>query len=220
MHDEQPSYIPSDPEWGWGIQLWVALPEKHLNDEPSYQDVIAKTIPSVQPASGVDIKVILGDSFGASMPVRNSVPVWYFDVNLEPGAEIVHPMPVGFNVFCHILVGTPSIANEQGRAHETFFFKRDGDSVHLANKSEKPARLILVGGDPIDGQEVHRYGPFVSTSAAGINKAFDDYRKVSTRSWQHNGFRALILRTCPGYQWLRASSLVVSISDLCLRRDT
>lgn len=123
----------------------------------------------------------MGEAFGTSMPVHTVIPVCYFDVDLEPGAEIDLPVPRGFNVFCHVISGRPSIAGseEQGRMYETFFFNRDGNSVRLSNESEEHARVIVVGGDPMEGHEVVRYGPFVSTSKEGIEKAFSDYRKVS-----------------------------------------
>ena len=162
-----------------GIQIWVALPHANLNDKPWYQDLIGAQLPVSHPSPGVAVKIIFGDSYGESSPILNRAPVWYLDIELEPRTSLSHPMPADFNVFAHIVEGEPTVAGSTGTPHETFFFNRDGDAVEIRNDTDKPARLLLVGGDPLTGQEVHRYGPFVSTSAADLERTFMNYRRVS-----------------------------------------
>ncbi|KAH6983628.1 RmlC-like cupin domain-containing protein [Ilyonectria sp. MPI-CAGE-AT-0026] len=159
MHNETPI---ADPETNRtkGIQLWVALPEANLNDAAAYKDIQSAEYPVSSPAPGVDVKVVAGESFGAS------APIW----TRAPGA------------FVHVIEGNPSIAGSPGRPHETFFMKRDGEGVKIENQNADKARILLIAGDPLEGQEVHRIGPFVSTSSAGISDAILDFRMGS------NGF--------------------------------
>jgi redox-sensitive bicupin YhaK (pirin superfamily) len=179
VHDERPHWSPESPDVMRGIQIWVALPHANLNDKPWYQDLVGAELPVVHPSPGVTVKIVFGESHGMSSPILNRAAVWYFDIQLDPHTTLSHPMPADFNVFAHIIHGEPTIAGSTGTQHETFFFKQDGDAVEVRNDTDQTARLLLVGGDPLKGQEVHRYGPFVSTSAADLERTFMNYRRVS-----------------------------------------
>jgi quercetin 2,3-dioxygenase len=182
LHNETPVEDPVTNRT-LGIQLWVALPHANLNDEPGYQDILSKDMPVALPSPGVNVRVITGESFDKKAPMLTRAPVWYFDVSLDQGGKVAVPIPKHFNVFAHILQGKPQVAGQEGQPHEAFFFKRDGEAVELENTRQAPARLLLIAGDPLEGQEVHRMGPFVSTSSLGIQKTIFDYRSGK------NGFK-------------------------------
>lgn len=182
LHNETPVEDPITNRT-LGIQLWVALPQANLNDDPGYEDILSKNMPVAEPSPGVKVRVISGESFDHKARVLTRAPVWYLDVSLSQGGKVLHPLPKHFNVFAHILQGKPQIAGQEGQPHETFFFKRDGEAVELENMKESSARLLLIAGDPLDGQEVHRMGPFVSASRSGIQKTIVDYRSGK------NGFK-------------------------------
>ncbi|KAH9204709.1 pirin protein [Leptodontidium sp. 2 PMI_412] len=175
MHSEVPQ---SDPvtNRNRGIQLWVALPQANLNDEPKYQDILSQDIPAVQPAKGVTIKVISGESFGISAPIPTCAAVHYLDVLLQKGAKIQHPIPEGYNAFVHTLAGTGLVGGQKVGPHDTTFFTRRGDFVELENTGDEPTHLLLLSGEPLDGQEVFSMGPFISTTRGGLDKKVSDYR--------------------------------------------
>lgn len=175
MHSEVPQ---SDPvtNRNRGIQLWVALPQANLNDEPKYQDILSQDIPAVQPAKGVTIKVISGESFGISAPIPTCAAVHYLDVLLQKGAKIQHPIPEGYNAFVHTLAGTGLVGGQKVGPHDTTFFTRRGDFVELGNTGDEPTHLLLLSGEPLDGQEVFSMGPFISTTRGGLDKKVSDYR--------------------------------------------
>lgn len=175
MHNESPIVDPNTNRTK-GIQLWVALPEANLNDTAAYKDISSAICPVSSPVSGVNVKVIAGESFGVSAPIWTRAPVCFFDITLSAkSGPIIHPLPENWSAFVHVLEGNPSVAESRGRPHETFFMKRDGQGVHIENKSNDVARVLLIAGDPLEGQEVHRMGPFVSASAEGLRKATMDY---------------------------------------------
>jgi len=60
--------------------------------------------------------------------------------------------------------------------HETSFLSVNGHAVALENKNRKEARVLLLSGDPLEGQQVHSMGPFISTTREGLNKIIMDYR--------------------------------------------
>jgi redox-sensitive bicupin YhaK (pirin superfamily) len=176
MHSETPVVDPVTNRTK-GIQLWVALPESHLNDKPQYKDIRSAKCPVSTPIPGCSVKIIAGDSFGASAPILTRTPVWYFDITLAgKTTPFTHPIPKEWGTFAHVLEGNPHVAGVEARPHETFFMNRDGEGVEIENKSREPARLLLIAGNPLDGQQVHRMGPFVSASRNGIQSAIIDFR--------------------------------------------
>ena len=183
MHNETPIEDPVT-HMTRALQLWVALPEANLRDEPGYKDVLSSTCPIATPSPGVSVKIIAGSSFGAEAPILTRAPVWYLDITMQPDTTLSHPVPHGWNVFVIVLGGKPSVAGKECVPHETTFFEKEGEVVELANQGKENARIIFIAGDPLTGQEVHRYGPFVSTSKAGISKALMDYRMVSLLFWK------------------------------------
>lgn len=61
-------------------------------------------------------------------------------------------------------------------SHQTFFFKENGaENLAIKNHSAKAATFLLIAGDPLKDQEVHRQERSVAASKAGIRKAFVDH---------------------------------------------
>jgi redox-sensitive bicupin YhaK (pirin superfamily) len=56
-------------------------------------------------------------------------------------------------------------------------FEPQGEVVHIEvdEGAEKPARLVLIAGTPLD-QKVVQYGPFVLNSQEQVYQAFMDYQ--------------------------------------------
>ncbi|KAI1017588.1 hypothetical protein LB504_003778 [Fusarium proliferatum] len=182
MHSEQP--VPSpDGSQGTGLQLWVDLP-KHLKMcEPRYRDVRAKEIPLVHLDNGkVFVKVIsgkVGDVDGVKD--LSYTPVWYLDVEIQPGGTLVQPLPKDWNAFSFVFEGSADFASQNGPLtkvdqHGTVLYKPGGDavSIQVCESQVSSTRLLIIAGQILD-QPIVQHGPFVSTSADGILQAFEDF---------------------------------------------
>ncbi|KAF5674612.1 pirin [Fusarium denticulatum] len=182
MHSEQP-VEGSDGGDSMGLQLWVDLP-KHLKMcEPRYRDLRAKDIPSVHLDDGkVLVKVISGKVADVdSVKDLSYTPVWYLDVEIQPGGTLVQPLPKDWNAFSYVFEGSADFASPNGALrrvdkHGTVLYKPGGDavSIQVAESQGSSARLLLIAGQILD-QPVVQHGPFVSTSADGIRQAFEDF---------------------------------------------
>ncbi|MBI5817254.1 MAG: pirin family protein [Candidatus Yonathbacteria bacterium] len=64
IHQEMPQ---EHKEGLKGFQLWVNLPQAHKMMAPRYQEIVGKTIPSVE-KDGVIVKVIAGEYQGTTGP--------------------------------------------------------------------------------------------------------------------------------------------------------
>jgi hypothetical protein len=74
-----------------GLQLWVALPPALEATDPAFQHVCAAELPPVMPATGVQVRVLVGSAFGATSPVRPATPTLYLDVRLDRGTTLTLP---------------------------------------------------------------------------------------------------------------------------------
>jgi Pirin-related protein len=153
-----------------GIQSWVALPTAHEEDAPAFAHHPARTLPRVSRA-GAELTVIAGTAYGAQSPVGVLSPTLYVDVRLEPGARLevdgTHPQRA-----VHVAEGWVQIGGQR-LGPGVMAILRSGAEVEV--QADGPARLMLVGGAPLDGER-HIWWNFVSSSKERIERAKDDWR--------------------------------------------
>jgi hypothetical protein len=155
-----------------GFQLWVNLPKKDKRIAPRYQDTPSSKIPVVtSPDEKVRVKVIAGESLGAKAVIDTRTPILYLHVTLQPGGVLEQPVPKDYEVFAYVFDGKANV----GQSGDMVVFGTDGDGIVLANDSNAPADVLLIGGVPLR-EPVARYGPFVMNTPREIQEAFDDYR--------------------------------------------
>lgn len=161
-----------------GFQLWVNLPKSNKMDAPQYQEFPDARMPRVQPAPGVEVKVIAGVVDGARGPIEQPAtsPV-YLDITLAPSASWRHALPEGHNAFAYVFEGGVEVGHgEEARAvgSQELAVLGGGDTFAVQAGAEG-ARLILVAGRPLR-EPVARYGPFVMNTKEEIMQAFVDFQ--------------------------------------------
>ena len=175
VHSEMPE---QEDGLMWGFQLWVNLPASDKMTAPRYQDIAAQSIPSIEPAAGVSLRVIAGRFGDAVGPVHGiaTEPV-YLDLSLDAGTSIDLPLAQGHNAFAYIYDGSATIgplAQSRTIARGELAVLAAGDHVHVGAVAES-ARLILVAGRPL-GEPVARHGPFVMNTPEQIVETIRDYQ--------------------------------------------
>ena len=148
-----------------GIQTWLAMPRAKEEVPPAFEHVAAAHLPRID-ADGVDVRLIMGEAYGARSPVTCHAPTLYAALMMAPGSSI-------------------EVENE---ADERAVYLLDGDAeidgtalqpTHLVLlkpgyrprlRSERGARLMICGGAPMDGHR-HVWWNFVSSSRDRINEA-------------------------------------------------
>lgn len=193
VHSEMPVNLDGDQEtFVEGMQLWVDLPE-HLRDtNPRYRDLRSYEIPEVVKQDGkVVVKVISGTSYGVeSARDLAYTPVQYYHVTLKTGGTYTQNVPLDFNFFLYVLRGSKAVVNGETIVPEfhNLFFNTDGDEIEVTNQGDDDVELVLVGGQVLD-QKTIQYGPFVSGTEKGIEKAWEDYQYArngfeNVRTWE------------------------------------
>lgn len=155
----------------FGIQLWVALPRAHEEREPAFVHTPGSELPVLEDR-GVHVRVILGGLYGATSPVGVHSPLFYAAATLQPGARLPLP-PAHEERAVYVAEGGVRIAGEAFAPGSLLLF-RPGDTPAL-EADGTPARLLLLGGEPMDGPR-HLFWNFVSSSPERLAQAKADWR--------------------------------------------
>ncbi|KAF5727924.1 pirin-like protein [Tripterygium wilfordii] len=160
-----------------GLQLWINLSSKYKMIDPRYQEVSSKDIVEAT-KGGVKVRVIAGEALGTKSTIYTRTPTMYLDFTLKPGAHLQQPIPSTYNAFVYVLEGEGVFGNSKPSptsAHHLLLLGL-GDGLEVWNKSSKPLRFILVGGEPL-GEPLAQLGPFVMNTQEEIDQTIDDFDK-------------------------------------------
>jgi redox-sensitive bicupin YhaK (pirin superfamily) len=153
-----------------GIQSWVALPTAHEEDAPAFAHHPARTLPRLT-RDGAQLTVIAGTAYGAESPVGVLSPTLYVEARLAAGARLTVDQGHAQRAV-HVAEGAVRIG-ERRIGPGVMAVLRPGAEVAL--EAEEPARVMLLGGAPLDGDR-HIWWNFVSSSKERIERAKDDWR--------------------------------------------
>lgn len=155
----------------FGIQTWLALPERHEDMAPMFEHHGKEALPVIKD-NGVSVRLILGDAYGEKAPATMFSETFYADVVLEAGRRL--PMPDDHeDRGIYIVEGSISIAGQECEASRMMVF-RPGDRITVA-AGGRGARLMILGGATFPG---HRYiwWNFVASSQERIEEAKAEWR--------------------------------------------
>jgi redox-sensitive bicupin YhaK (pirin superfamily) len=162
-----------------GLQLWVNLPQMDKMIRPHYQEIPSEKIPSARTPDGkARVRVLAGESLGARAVIETRTPIFYLDFTLEPGGEVEQPVDRDFNAFAYVIEGPVRFGNSKSIPRGNMVsFEKDGDGIRIEAPagSESAARVLLIGGRPLN-EPIARYGPFVMNTPQEIREAFQDYQ--------------------------------------------
>ena len=103
-------------------------------------------------------------------PVKVFSPLFYVDARLERGAELELPESYAERA-AYIVAGSIVSGAEPVETPKLLIF-RSGQPARL--RAASAARVLLLGGQPLDGPR-HIYWNFVSSSSARIERAKRDW---------------------------------------------
>jgi redox-sensitive bicupin YhaK (pirin superfamily) len=154
----------------FGIQAWVALPKQHEETDPAFAHVPAKDLPLIE-EQGVRMRLIAGSLFGVSAPVPVFSPMFYLDASLNAGQRLGMPADYAERAV-YIAEGRITVSGTEYEAGKLLIFPAGGT---IALAAAAPSRLMLLGGDAMDGPR-HIWWNFVSSSKERIEQAKADWR--------------------------------------------
>jgi hypothetical protein len=153
----------------YGIQAWAALPQSHEETDPAFIHHAASGLPLIEDRS-LRIRVVMGDVYGATSPVRFPHPAFYGEAVMQAGAKL--PLdPTYDERAVYVVEGSVDIAGDVFEAGRLLIFA-PGDRIHITALTN--ARLIALGGEPMDGPR-HIWWNFVSSRKERIDQAKADW---------------------------------------------
>ncbi|MBO9477315.1 pirin family protein [Shimia sp. R11_0] len=165
----------------FGIQTWVALPEAREDDPAMFEHHGKEALPFLE-GEGKEVRLILGEAWGARAPVTMLSETFYADVTLAPEAKL--PMPDNHeDRALYVVSGAVMIAGDVFEAGQMMVF-RPGDAITVT-AGPLGARLMALGGATMNGPRYISWN-FVSSSKEKIEAAKADW---AAGDWAHGRFQ-------------------------------
>lgn len=154
-----------------GLQLWVGLPRATEDSDASFVHYPAESLPSYS-ADGAQVRVLVGTTYGVTSPVKTLSPMFYLDVQLDAGARL--ELPTGYEERAvYVVDGSVTVGAERVERGQLAVVARGMSPVVATNSGS--ARLVLLGGEPLDGPR-YMWWNFVSSSKERIIDAAHEWR--------------------------------------------
>jgi redox-sensitive bicupin YhaK (pirin superfamily) len=165
----------------FGIQTWVALPEKDEERPASFEHHGSGALPLLE-GEGKTLRLIMGHGWGAKAPVSAFTDMFYADVQMAPGAML--PLPDEHEDRCvYVTQGEIEVAGERFEAGRMMVF-RPGDAITL-KAGPQGARIMALGGETLNGPR-HIWWNFVASSREKIEAAKEAWAQGD---WAHGRFQ-------------------------------
>ncbi|KAH0458761.1 hypothetical protein IEQ34_011575 [Dendrobium chrysotoxum] len=158
-----------------GLQLWINLQSNNKMIEPKYQEMKREEILTAS-TTDINVRVIASEAMGVLSPVYTRTPTMYLDFTLKPSAHLRQPINPTWNSFAYILQGEGIFGTEKSDpvGPHNLLLLGHGDGIDVWNKSIRPLRFVLVGGEPL-GEPVAQFGPFVMNNDEEIDQTINDF---------------------------------------------
>jgi redox-sensitive bicupin YhaK (pirin superfamily) len=153
-----------------GIQTWVALPREHENAPAAFEHHPAASLPTLT-MPGIGMRVIAGTAFGKTAPAKTFSGMFYVAVEMEARSRFVVPAE-------HEERAVYPVDGEialDGEALDPQHMAVLPPGREITVEAATPARLMLLGGQPLDGDRFIWWN-FVASSREAIEQAKDRWR--------------------------------------------
>lgn len=159
------------------LQLWLALPEEYEEIEPAFYHYPAVNIPSTT-IKGVNIRLMMGNAYGMSSPVKTFAKTLYIEADLKVGQVLVPPYEQELAIY--VAEGMIEI---EGQSIPEFNMailnttQLDGKQ-QITITATHESRIAIIGGESIGPRYID--WNFVSSKKERITQAKHD--------WKHGNF--------------------------------
>lgn len=156
-----------------GVQLWLNLPKDDKMSKPSYNSIKKEDIKEVE-IDGGKIRLLAGDYKDVSGYRGKHLPLNYYDIHLNEGAEITLNMDENESVMLFTLLGDVYVEGEFVE-EKTAVKLTEGSSLSIKNKDKK-AQVLYISSKALN-EPISWAGPIVMNSKEEIKEALDELNK-------------------------------------------
>ncbi|MGA3155946.1 MAG: pirin family protein [Steroidobacteraceae bacterium] len=172
VHSERaPADLRSQAHALHGLQLWVALPLAHEDSAPTFVHTAARDLPTLV-VGGTQVRVLVGEAFGAQSPVQSFSETLYLDVQAGVQSQLTLPASTLERAIfaldkAVVVDGAPLAAGELG-------ITARGGAIKIS--APAGAHYLIIGGEPLDGPRTIWWN-FVASSHERIEAAKARWRE-------------------------------------------
>ncbi len=167
-----------------GVQLWVALPNRSRHAPRDFQH----HVPPPVALGGASMRVFLGTLGGASSPVGTFTKLVGAEITMPPRSSLVLDVDPAFEHGVLVDTGSTVLAGTRLAASELGYVGTGRVDLTLTNPGDDRARVILLGGEPLD-EEIVMWWNFVGRSHDEIAAFRDEWQNESDRFGRVEGYR-------------------------------
>lgn len=161
-----------------GLQTWVALPKAHEEAEPAFTHHPAASLPVIE-RPGLRMVVVAGDAFGERAPVEVFSRTLYVSIELQAGAELQLPDEHAERALYPVQGEVELDCGDRSHRLDLNHMAVLDAGTTPVLRANAPARVMLLGGDPLDGPRAMWWN-FVASSRDRIEAA--------KARWEDGGF--------------------------------
>ena len=151
-----------------GLQLWLALPEADEEIDPAFFHYDAAEIPGLS-EDGVSIRVMMGEAYGLTSPVKTYAKTFYAEFKLAAGKTVDAPMTIEDRAI-YACTGAVDIDGQRLEQYEMAVL---APGVAAKITALEATHFVMIGGEPLT--ERHIYWNFVSSRPERIEQAKADW---------------------------------------------
>lgn len=171
VHSERtPEYLRQSEKKLHGLQIWVALPKKLEETEPSFTHIETSAIPKWS-QNNVDIKLIAGKAFGKMSPVPVHSELYFVEIKSTKKQKL----SIGNDLFgesaLYILNGNITADGNNYKPNQILIAK---DSKLCEFEMNENTVVYIFGGEPFPEERFINWN-FVSSSKERIQQAKEDW---------------------------------------------
>ncbi|MCE2951267.1 MAG: pirin family protein [Alphaproteobacteria bacterium] len=155
----------------YGIQSWLVLPQKDETCAPAFHHHVGAKLPTFT-QEGATGRLIMGNAFGLSSPVRPLSDTLYMEVRLSRGQTFSLP-PLAEEQGIYLISGEVSV---DGTRHPPMRLLVAGEKKELALFAEEDAHFMVLGGAAVEGPR-YLWWNFVASDPGKFESAAHDWQE-------------------------------------------
>ncbi|RUO31083.1 pirin family protein [Aliidiomarina soli] len=152
-----------------GLQLWLALPEQNQDISPEFHHYAASDIPSTK-VNGVRVRVLMGEAYARTSPVKTFSDTLYVEATLSTGQEL--ELPVSDELAVYVVSGSLLARHTEMKTQSMLVFNTQNGAVTV--KALETTQIAILGGQGLGPRHIE--WNFVSTDPAKIEQAKRDWK--------------------------------------------
>ncbi len=174
VHSERESLeVRANPHSLNGLQSWVALPRQYTEIEPAFSHVKKENLP-IYLFEDVMARIVVGEAYGYSAPVKTYSAMFYVDVVAGVGSQVYRPnldLIHQQDTAVYIINGEVSIREQSFEAGDFILLEADDHAIDFITNG----RVVILGGDKFSQAPLIEWN-FVSFDKDLIEQAKEDWK--------------------------------------------